>query len=235
MEQKSKKLIKVLIIVLASLLLIISFLYNILAFKTSYGTLMFKYDELKYYTMHSLATEAFDTRLLTEETKHAIKIKGENIEGCSLLEMTYYVDSDNKLNIKTICTKENETATYYFKDSTLYIDNGTSKTKELISLSDYKSLHPDYFGFMENFLFNPDLTADKENKTSMDFSFTPFYTFGIKYSYSVGGTNFMYHYSLKGKLRKVEIDQANDDYKYTIDYKADKFDLPSNVEEFVQK
>ena len=176
MEQKSNKFIKVSIAILVTLLLIVSFLYNILAFRSSYGTLMFKYDELKYYTMHSLATESLDTRFLKKETKHATKIKGENIEGCSLLEMTYYVDNEDKLNIKTICSKENKTTTYYFKDSILYIDDGVSKTKESISLSNYKALYPEYFGFMENFLLNSDLTADKENKTSMDFSSSPFWT-----------------------------------------------------------
>lgn len=235
MERKSNKLIKIILITLAVLLLLVSFLYNILAFRTSYGTLMFKYDEIKYYTMHSLSTEAFDTKLLNKETKHAISIKGEKAEGCDVLEMTYYVDSENKLNIKTVCSIEEKTTTYYFRDSTLYIDDESTKTKEEISLTSYKTLYPEYFGFMENFLFNPDLTADKEDETSMDFSLSPFYTFGIEYSYSIGDSEFTYHYSLKGKLRKIEIEQADEEYEYKINYKAKKFDLPSNIDEFIAK
>lgn len=226
MNEKTKKIITIISISLASTVFVISALFNIFMFKTSYGTLMFNYNKETYFTMHSIASEKFDVSLLNKQTKYSTKISGENIEGCDYFTTQYYVDKNSKLNIKTTCKINKETTTYYFKDSTLYVEKGSSKTSESIDFDNYVTQYPEFFGFASGFLFDPQLT-DSNNKTSIDFSFSPFYTFGIKYSYSKSDIKYTYHYNLKGHLRKIDIKKDGKVDTLKIFYNEKIFKTPS--------
>lgn len=225
MSEKTKKIIIIISISLASIVFVISALFNIFMFKTSYGTLMFNYDKRTYFTMHSISSEKFDINYLNKSSKYSTKITGENIEGCDYFTTQYFVDKDLKLNIKTTCKIDKETTTYYFKDSTLYIVKGSSKTSENINFENYVTQYPEFFGFANDFLFDPQLT-DSNNKTSMDFSFSPFYTFGIKYSYSKLNVKYTYHYNLKGDLRKIDIKKGGKVDTLKIYYNEKTFKMP---------
>lgn len=225
-----KKLIKIFLTIVLTFIFLLSVSYNIIIFKTSYGSLMFKYDELKYYTMHNLAIEPFSAAYLTKETKDTIEISGESIDGCDIFESKYYVNADKKLHIKTVCIVKGEEdlkTTYYYDGSTLYIDNGNTKSKKSIDWVSYLEFYPEFFSFAQTFLFNKTLTSDENNKTKIDFSFSPFYTFGIKYAYSIGATEYTYRYDLKGRLRKIQINQPTGNAKYEINYTDTKFSFPN--------
>lgn len=228
MKTNSKKLLTIILSVLAALLFLVSALYNILVYKSSYGSLMFKYDEVKYYVMHDIATQPFSYTYLQKETKNVVKISGENIDGCDVFTTEYYVNKESKIFIKTTCSVEEDETTYYYDGTTVYIYHGDENSKKDLSLGEYFTYYPDFFGFAQTFLFDTSLTSNKNNKTKIDFSFSPFYTFGIKYSYSLADTSYTYKYDLYGRLRKIIIEDSVNKSTYRIDYTSEKFSLPNS-------
>ena len=71
--------------------------------------------------------------------------------------------------------------------------------------------------------------AEKDTKIKMDFSFSPFYVLGIKYTVSKTTT---FYYDLNGKLRQIEAKLADGTKEtYKFNYQNKQINLP-NLERF---
>lgn len=218
-----KKVLNIVLYTLLTIIFVVSTLFNILAFSTSYGSLMFKYDKNLYSAMHqdSVSKLAFNNN-----KEQGIQIEGKNIAGCSSFEAQYHMNNDLTIDMKSVCKTKEGTTTYYVKGDTIYIQEGKTKTKEAGDIGDFITKYPDFYEFASIAIDN-DLLENK-NKTSMDFSFSPFYTFGIKYSYKTSDSEkITYKYDLKGNLRKVEYEKGKEKSFATISYKNKKIEFPT--------
>lgn len=227
-----KKWLKITLICLASILLVFSVLLNILSFKTSYSSLMFKYDKSLFDSMHSLAHSKVSYTSFISEKDYGYTVKGENIDGCSTFEANYYVDGSSNLQMKVICSTNEQTSSYYFKDNVVYIDASSGKTKESITIEQYIAKYPDSLGYIENMFAVNTLSEQEGNKTKIDFSFSPFYTLGIRYKFNVSDNETItYKYDLKGRIRKIIVENDELNSKLKIKYKRSSIEFP-DLEDF---
>lgn len=218
-----KKVLNITLYSLLTIMLVASILFNILAFSTSYGSLMFKYDKNLYVAMHQDNIVKFN---FSNKSEQGIQIEGKNIAGCASFEAQYHMNDDLTIDAKSVCKNKEETTTYYVKGDTIYIQEGKTKTKEAGDINDFATRYPDFNEFV-SLAITKDLLESK-NKTSMDFSFSPFYTFGIKYSYKTNDDEkITYKYDLKGNLRKVEYEKGKEKSSATISYKNKKIEFPT--------
>ena len=226
----NRRPLKIIFTVLLVLIFIVSALFNILAFNTSYASLMFKYDKNTLQTMHFKAYEP----IKYDNLEKGYIVKGENIDGCDSFEAQYYINESSEIEMKTVCSvKEQDkevTTTYYYKNNKIFIDSGDKKQKIEGSFVTYRASYPDVFDYYDIAL-EYDLNAENY-KTKMDFSFAPFYTLGIKYSFSVKDSGYespftaTYQYDLKGRLRKIILDNEEEPSKLSIRHKNKSIEYP---------
>lgn len=242
------KSLKIILNILLILLFFVSAIFNILTFNSSYASLMFKYDKNLFEVMHTNAKseityEVFDL-YIDKHTNQGFSVKGENIDGCDKFEATYYISVDDETKVSeiessTVCTtintdKKEVVTKYYFKNNVMFTDapdieatkeNFEQKFRETGTFEDFRAKHPDAFDHLEKVLVN-DLKYDS-NKTKLDFSFSPFYTLGIKYSVDLTDTSYItYRYDLKGRIRKIVDNNDAKDSTLTINYKNKKVEFP---------
>lgn len=222
--------LKIVLTVLLVLIFIASFLFNILAFNSSYASLMFKHDGSLLETMHLATYSVIDY----EDLEKGYSVKGKNIDGCDVFEAKYHINEKKEIETKTVCTikgtEKDETTTYYFREGKIYIDKADKKIKADGSFDDFRINYPDVFDYYEEAL-GYDLNVDNY-KTKMDFSFSPFYTLGIDYSFAAKDIAYIlpftvtYKYDLKGRLRKIIVDNDKNPSSLTIKHKDSKISYP---------
>lgn len=214
-----KKPLKIILSILLTLIFICSVLFNIVAFNSSYASLMFRYDKNSYQTMHSIAA----SKLEYSNVKDGLYVKGQNVNGCSSFEAQYNVENDI-METKTTCKIGDVTSTYYYKNNSIYNQNGEILEQD-VSFDYFVSEYPNIFThFLDITLWDVDLNG---GKTKIDFSFSPFYTLGIKFSFFKTETLiYTYKYDLKGRIRKIEAKDDTSKASILIDYKKQNIDFP---------
>lgn len=211
-------------------LFVISTILNVFMFRSSYGTLLFKYNESKFASMAGSRYLEFTPIYFLDKSDSGIQI--EYISNKSgKIEKHYYsfhFDKGSNMTAKLvdIDSANTKTQTYYITN-TIYQQTKDSKTKqEANETTLVTNLFKNIVSY-QSMLLN-DIT-EKDTKTKIDFSFSPFYVLGVKYNV---GKTMTFHYDLNGKLRKIEA-KLTDGTKetYTFTYKNKQISLP-NLERF---
>ncbi len=218
-----KKGLKITLIVLMFIALVFSVFFNIFAFKSSYGALMFTYEKEKYEEMVQMSEAKLVYTYNGLKIHTGIQVKGENVDNCESFEAQYYVEADGSVNVKTVCEVEDKEITYYYADGYLYKEEDGIKSVESMSYNYFISQYPSLGRALSGVdgLF----TLNEKSKTYIAFSFSPFYVIGIGYSYKKDDVEYEIKYDLKGRLRNVKID-AQKDTTLEISYSSKDIDFP---------
>ena len=219
------KVLKVIFKLFTILLFTASLILNVFTFRSSYGTLLFKYDESKFSAMVGSKHLEFSPIYFLDKKDAGIQINSESNKDGKIATSLYefHFDSEGKMVAKASDTDSANKTTYsYYKDGYVYKEVGSLKTK----LPTNETL------FVSNLLL--ELTSyqqvlmtdieDSDTKTTMDFSFSSGYILGIKYKMNEDTS---FHYDLEGRLRKIETVLTDGTSKsFTITYKNQKITLP---------
>lgn len=224
--KKSRIVITAILVVL----FILSTLLNVFMFRSSYGTLLFKYNENKFLSMVSSRYLELNSIHFLDKSDCGIQIEYIS-NNAGKIEKHYYnfhFDKGSNMTAKIvdIDSSSNKTYTYYVAGKT-YIQTKDSKTKiDTNETTLVTELFEDILTY-QTILIND--IQEKDTKTKMDFSFSPFYVLGVKYN---AGKTLTVHYDLNGKLRKINTTLTDGTKEtYTFTYQNDQINLP-NLERF---
>ena len=229
------KIFKTILKVFVVIIFVVSAILNILIANSSYGSLLFKYEENKFLSLNTHAAHKFN--YILSNKNEGLQFKATSVEGCDEFVANYYLDENSNLTFETKCTytENDETVVNkaYFKDDVIYLDNNGTKSKESISEIYAISLYKSMFTYSDLYMLTNEAITSNDSKTKIGFSFSPFYLIGINYSYkSEDNTLYKYSYDLTGKLRKVTVKDNENESKMTFNYKNKKIDFPSNLESY---
>ena len=221
---------RVVIAVTLAVLFILSILLNAFMFRSSYGTLLFKYDESKFSSMVGSRYLEFTPIYFLDKTDSGVQIEYiSNKDG--KIEKHYYTfhfdkGSNMTAKIVDVDSANNKTYTYYITNTT-YIETEDTKTKQAVDeMTLISKLFQSIISYQSMLMVD---IAEKDTKTKMNFSFSPFYVLGIKYTVSKTTT---FYYDLNGKLRQIEAKLADGTKEtYTFNYQNKQINLP-NLERF---
>ena len=232
------RFVKLFLKIILVIIFVCSIVLNILLFNSSYGSLVFKYDENKFWAMHEYSLFNFENALSKKNS--GLQLEATNTENCDKFTVNFNIDKDGKVTFASECayseTINNEVKHYsknvYFTSGKVYISDKGSKTYEVMSLSSAIATHTEFYDLVEKHI-NIDQTATKEYgaKTSIGLSFSPFYVIGINYSYKNDiGTEYDYDYDLNGLIRKIKVVSKEDGKKtekeLKINYDYEKISFP---------
>jgi len=226
-----RRTFKVFFTIIIIFVFIISIFFNILLFSSSYASLMLKQNKSLYLTMHEDSKDFFE---LDNQKEYGFHIEAENVEGCISLISDYYVDNEGKKTVKSVCSKNEEDKTvvytYYFYNNKVFVEVGEAKTKEEITFEGFLNSYPHAYKNVVEILNTDLMVNNKENKTKLHFSFSPFYVLGIKYSFKVEENNtYTFKYDLKGRVRILSIEGENSS-NIKIKYNTDSISFPDLTE-----
>ena len=235
------KIIKSILKFILIVLFVCSAALNIIMFNSSYGSLIFKYDENKFLAMNENAQDKIQLSNLLSKKDAGIQFEATNTNGCKEYSAQYYIDDKSKMTFATECSysvtinKEvkNYTKKVYFKDDKVYIEDKGEKSSQDMDLTTALTMHTSIAHYYTYLTLNTSLVKESKAKTGLSISFSPLYLIGISYSHKDdAGTKFKYDYDSKGNLRKVEIVGKDENDKtiernFKISYKNNKISFPS--------
>lgn len=220
------KVFKVIIKVLLVIIFILSISLNAFVFRSSYGTLLFKYNSNKFSSMVNSRALEFNSIHFLDKSNEGIQIHLETINK-GVLEVAYfdfYFDKGSNMTAKfTEIDSAVKKITTYYTTNYLYKEVDGVKTK--IAADEITIVN----GILNSLIaYQGVLSSDiktNENKAKINFSFSPFYFLGLKYEIK---DELSFHYDLDGRLRKVKVVLADGTVeKYTISYKNNQIKLPN--------
>ncbi len=220
------RVFKIILKVFLVLVFIVSVLFNILFFGSSYGSLVVKYNKDTFSSLVSLNTYEY---LLEIDNGMIFTIE----DNSSKVSYYFYANKEDKLNMKAVSTnkKDGKTSTSYYTEGYLYTeDSEGNKTKQVYTddliTTNYLKIYNDKYN-SEDLLDYIELSDDK---TSIHFSFSPFYVLGIDYQMKSENETTTYYYDLNGNLRSVVFENKADstkNYEMTITHKAKDISFPN--------
>lgn len=221
------------ITVILVVLFVLSTLLNVFLFRSSFGTLLFKYDEKKFSTVVKSRYTEFTPIHFLDKSDSGVQIEYISNNKGKIDKHYYYFHFDNGSNmtakIVDVDSANNKTYKYYVTN-TLYTNDKDKKTKaEQNETTLILTLFEDLITFQESLIND---IEEKATKTKIDFSFSPFYILGVKYNV---GKTMTFHYDLDGKLRKINVTLTDGTKEtYTLTYKNSRISLP-NLERYTTK
>lgn len=225
--RKLKFIFKILLV----LIFICSVFLNVVLLKSSYGSLIFKYDQVKISAL-SESSDEYLQAYFSHNTKRSIEFK-VNKDGIASV-YAFSVDEKNDVYMKLTTKEDDVDVIKYYADGKLYTEKGDSKT--FISMSKL-SIVSTYYAEAYSLLNFPTLKVsinDNENKTKPVFSFNPLYVLGIGYTCKNGTTSHSYKFDLKGRIREVNSAYDGGSTKVIVNYSNDQLTMPS-FEGFIEK
>jgi len=228
------RVFKIILKILIIIIFVMSVTLNILLFGSSYGTLVFKYNENKFLSMNSFASSQLDFTELNSKKNSGIQLTVTSLSGDNKLKINYYFDKNANPMFEYHHTYEDGenliTNSSYFVNNTLYEDNNGEKSQGSASFNDALLAHE----IVKTCLLSNSAIQENSKKAKISFSIKPLYLVGIKYSYTdeVTGNSYKYEYDLKGYLRKVTTTTKDDEIKITLSYKNKKIEFPSDLSEY---
>ena len=231
-----KKGFKITFYILMSLVFVFSALFNILVHSSSYGTLIIKHSDEKMINMVSTeALNLYPTYFLTQKNAGA-QIHKESRENGIITKSTYKIHFDKNYNMTASIVEIVQGENYfirsdsYYKNEQLYTETNDIKTKKASNPNVVTSTILAELYTLQNALVE-DVESTKA-KAIIDFSFSPFYVLGIRYTIKNDERSATYHYDLSGNLRKIEIKHKSGKTEYyELSYKAQKIKEP-NLDEY---
>lgn len=226
-----KSLLKILFV----LVFICSIIFNILLAGSSYGSLIFKYDQAKFRSLNTFSlNELSYSSLLTSKNK-GIQLKATSVAGCDKLIADYYFDENSNPSFVSTCKytegDEKLTLTYYYKDGILYVNNNGTKSQAETNFDTAIAANSLFVHSKTIALADSVITKNKV-KATMNISFSPFYFLGVKYSYKDNGVSYKHEYDLNGYLRKTTVKTEENTSVFVLNYKNNKIDFPSDLENY---
>ena len=227
-----RKIVSILLVII----FISSIIFNILIYSTSYGTLIFKYDDSKFsYMVDIKKTETMPTYFLYQKNQ-SIQIYKETSTETTTIKNSYIIDFDKDSNLIVKIIDSNQTNDIFTKTESYYINGYVYKIEgdnKIKTESAKETILNDIL--TELYIYQQTLSSDilvSKTKAKPEISMSPFYLLGLKYAIKEDNHNITYSYDLKGDLRKIKIkDASSTNTLYTINYKNKKLTLP-NLEEF---
>lgn len=231
-----KKGIKITLNILLVLAFIFSAAFNILIHGSSYGTLIVSHSDEKLLAITSAEYLNFYPNFFLGQKEAGVQIYKETREDTSIIKDTYSIHFSEEYNMTASISKTTQEADNftrvdsYYKDQYLYTSNDTKKTKTSATpntvtysiLSEITTLL---------YVLSEDI-EEKDTKAKIDFSFSPFYFIGIKYTINSEESDITFKYDLNGTLRKISIEyESGKKEYYEISHKNKEVKLP-NLEEF---
>lgn len=247
------KKLKLLWYILFVFILIFSLMLNVLLLNSTYGTLVFKYDEGR---LKSMILSDIQTRFngFSENDITSINRNNFNLsigEGLFLKYSSKKPNEEKETYEYHIYLDENDGFTYYYKSKsandseterhyvgqTLYTNTNGIKIKTPLTTESDISKHEN--GAIDKFIsfyktpLSLLLDQNFKSKTSLDFSISPFYVFGIKVSFEFEKSIYNLSYDLSGNLRKITQKNENGIESTTqISAKNKKLEFP-NLDKYV--
>lgn len=220
------KIFKLILTIILSMLLIASILLNIILFKSSYASLLVRYDKDMFTSLaDNAAKELYPTSFL-QNKQIGVELFMDFEDNNDSINYHFYVDEESKLTFKINEVKNGKTITYYLKDDVLYInDQATnSKTKSTTTTGDEFYYIAIASTKIDKLL--PYIENNSNERTEIDFNSG--YFLGLEYEVEVNEEiSYTYHFDLKGKLRSVDVDTYNEqEYTIAIKESNNKIEMP---------
>lgn len=219
------KVVKIIFKLFISLLFICSIALNIFTFRSSYGSLLLKYDDNKFSSMVSARYLDFNPAYFLNQKDTGLQMKVVSTkDGKTETKLYEFHFNDNgELTTKISETDSNSKTSYsYYKDNVLYKEVGQLKTKIPTDKNIFvTSLFTEILSYQQILV---DDISKTDTKTSIDFSFNSGYLLGLKYKMN---EDTCFYYDLEGRLRKIETSLPNETVKtFEITYKNQAVTLP---------
>lgn len=222
---------KLILKILLVIIFMFSVAFNILLWNSSYGSLIFKHNEEKLLAMASSKRLEFENSYFLLKQESGIQIYEESREGSSIEKNTYKYYFDKESNLVAYIESSVQTADSfsksksYYKDGTIYKEeNGVKFHYPAMSVTTVGEILSSLNSLQDALITNIETT---NNKAVIDFSFSPFYVLGLRYTVKEAEQTTTYSYDLSGNLRKIHIKyQTGRTKDYEISYKNKKIDLP---------
>lgn len=219
------KAIKIIFRLFISLLFICSIALNIFTFRSSYGSLLLKYDDNKFLSMVSARYLDFNSAYFLSQKDQGLQMKVTSTKSGKTETNLYefHFDDKGELTIQISDTDSSNKTTYsYYKNNTLYTEVGQIKTKIPMEKNIFvTSIFSEMLSYQQ--ILGNDI-SESETKTTIDFSFNSGYLLGIKYKMNEDNC---FYYDLEGKLRKIETTLPDETVKtFEITYNNQALTLP---------
>ena len=229
------KAFKLILKILFVIVFIFSVIFNIQLFSSAHGTLILSHDDEKMLIMVNTEKNNFTPANFLTRKNVALQVYKENRTETSVSKIHYqvYMDEEAKLLLKAETTKQTfdtDKANPSFTKSITYYKNGQyfSENGSALSTSENTLILADVFLEVNTFqeiLLND--IKETDNKAMIDFSISPFYFIGLRYTIKEETRNITIKYDLSGNIRKIIVEQQNGDVStYEIGYDDEKVEFP---------
>ena len=215
-------------LILMIVIFIFSTIFTICIAGSSHGSLVISHSDEKLLAMVSAKRLELEPSYLLSSKKTGFQIAKETKENGKTTKYSYkfYIDKDLKLNAIVTETSQKDGAyiknEYYYTDGILYtIIDGAKKDQQKIDSSTLIAPILTEINLLQDSLI--DNIPISKNKAIIDFSFSPFYFLGIKYTLKDESKVVTYKYDLSGNLRKMTVKNTNGEKNsYVFSYDDEK-------------
>ena len=225
------KALKMILKILLVVIFIFSIAINVLLWNSSYGSLIFKHNEEKLLAMASSKRLEFEPNYFLQKQESGFQIYSEVREGNKIEKYTYkyHFDKDSKITAFVSSSTQTEDSfkkiESYYKEEVLYKEENGVKFHFPTTVNTVVGEILTSLNALQDSLITNIETTD--TKAVIDFSFSPFYVIGLRYTVKEAEQTTTYSYDLKGNLRKLNIKYSTGKtINYEINYKNKKIDLP---------
>lgn len=219
------KIFKIVLTVILSALLVASIVLNIILFKSSYASLLIRYDKDMFYSLADNATKSLYPTSFLQSKNNGVEFFIDFDDSNNSTIYYFYVDEESKLSFKIKETINNKSITYYLSNNTLYVYDEANNSKVKYS----STINDEYYNVaisttkIDKLL--PFIQSHSKEKTESDFNSS--YILGIEYEAEINdNTSYTYYFDLNGILRSVEVETENKEYTVTIKQNNTKIEMP---------
>ena len=219
------KVFKTITKILMIIIFILSVAFNILIYGSSYGTLIFKHDDAKLTSLVYAKRLNLEPSYFLVSKNKGLEVKKQTQYESTITDETFKIHVDGKSKVTVFLEDDNKVN--YYKDGVVYDKDGNKVASTLNELT-AATAKLDEFNLLLDFLIK-DIETSK-NKTSIDFSFSPFYFIGFKYTIKEEERTLTYNFDLNGNLRKIQIeDYLSNTTDYLINYENTEIKIPTST------
>lgn len=210
--------------ILMVFIFIISLTFNFLIFNSSYGTLIFKHNDDKFLSLVSTKRLNLDPNFFLCEKNIGLQInvKTKENDETTNKKVKIHLDKESKI---TVYVLENNNQITYYQNGKVYDKDGNDT---LISINEKNAalVELEEINVLQDILIND--IPNSKNKVKIDFSFSPFYFIGFKYTVKETDKKITYNFDLNGNIRKINIENENGvTINYSLEYKNEKITIPT--------